>query len=267
MEDTTSPDLVARYESDTWSRCAESYADTFQALTSQTLPLLVQAATIRGGERVLDLGSGPGDVSAMLARTGANVTGVDFARKMVDVARHRHPEIVFHEVDGEALPFDEGSFDVVVANCVVHHLARPATVFKEVARVLKGGGRFAFVVWGALEEQVGFGVFFAAVQAHHDAGALPHGPLFGVTDQTLYETMLADAGLERFRLSRHEVFWRTTTLDPVLRGLWAWGNVAALPRRTQEQIEASTRENAEPYRRPEGFVFPHSILLGVAVKA
>ena len=61
----------------------------------------MQAATIRGGERVLDLGSGPGDISVMLARSGANVTGVDFARKMVDVARHRHPDIVFHEANGE----------------------------------------------------------------------------------------------------------------------------------------------------------------------
>jgi len=267
MHDSTSPDVVTRYENDTWTRCAESYPDTFHLLTSQSLPLLVQAAVIHGGDRVLDLGSGPGDASAMLAATGATVTGVDFSRRMVDVARRRHPKIAFHEADCEALPFGEKSFDVVVANCVVHHLARPVVVFKEVSRVLAPAGRFAFVVWGALEEQIGFGVFFAAVQAHHDAGALPHGPLFGVTDRGLYETMLGAAGLKPLQLSRHEVFWRTKTLDPVLRGLRDWGNIAALPRRTQEQIEAATRENARQYERQEGFAFPHSVLLGVAVKA
>ena len=267
MHDSTSPDVVTRYEKDTWSRCADSYADTFHMLTSEALPLLVQAAAIRGGERVLDLGCGPGDGSATLAEIGASITGVDFSRQMIDVARRRHPKIAFHDANAEALPFEDKTFDAVVANCVVHHLARPIVVFKEVSRVLKPGGRFAFVVWGALEEQTGFGVFFAAVQTHHNAEALPHGPLFGVTDRSLYEAMLGEAGFKEVRLGRHEVFWRTTTLEPLLRGLWDWGNIAALPRPTQEQIEATTRENAKAYQRHEGFVFPHSVLLGVGVKA
>jgi len=266
MHDSTAPDVVTRYENDTWSRCADSYADTFQALTSQTLPLLMRAA-IRSGDRVLDLGSGPGDGSAVLAETGATITGVDFSRQMVEVARRRHPKIGFHEANAEALPFDATSFDAVVANCVVHHLARPVLVFREVSRVLEPRGRFAFVVWGALEEQTGFNVFFSAVQAHHNVEALPHGPLFGVTDRSLYETMLGEAGFEQFDFARHEVSWRTRTLDPVLRGLCDWGNIAALPRQIQERIEATTRENARTYQQHEGFVFPHSVLLGIAVKA
>ena len=131
---------------------------------------------------------------------------------MIDVARRRHPQIAFHDANAEALPFEDKTFGAVVANCVVHHLARPIVVFKEVSRVLKPGGRFAFVVWGALEEQTGFGVFFAAVQTHHNAEALPHGPLFGVTDRSLYEAMLGEGGFKEVRLGRHEVFWRTTTL-------------------------------------------------------
>jgi SAM-dependent methyltransferase len=267
MHDSTSPDIVTRYENDTWSRCAESYADTFHVLTSQAMPVLVRAAMIRRGARVLDLGSGPGDGSAILAETGASITGTDFSRQMVDVARRRHPKIAFHEANAEALPFDGQSFDAVVANCVVHHLAQPVVVFREVSRVLKPGGRFAFVVWGALEEQTGFGVFFSAVQAHHNTEALPHGPLFGVTDRSLYEAMLGEAGFEQFEFARHEVLWRARSLDPVLRGLWDWGNIAALPRQIQARIEATTRENARAYQQQEEFVFPHSVLLGVAVKA
>ena len=104
MHDSTSPDVVTRYENDTWSRCADSYADTFHMLTSQALPLLMQVAAIRGGERVLDLGCGPGDGSATLAGTGARITGVDFSRQMIDVARRRHPQIAFHDANAEALP-------------------------------------------------------------------------------------------------------------------------------------------------------------------
>jgi len=187
---------------------------------------------------------------------------------MIEVARRRHPAIPFYEGDGEALPFDAETFDAVVANCVVHHLARQAVVFQEVARVLQPGGRFAFVVLGALEEQAAFGVFFAAVQAHHSAEeALPHGPLFGVTDRAVYQTLFREASLQQFQLVRHEVAWRMKTLAPLLRGLCDWGNLAVLPRELQERIEAATRENAKEYQQNDGFVFPHSVLLGVAIKA
>ena len=87
MHDTTPADVVTRYERDTWSRCADNYADTFHHLTSQAVPHLLKAAAIGLGDRVLDLGSGPGDGSAILAGAGATVTGVDFSRPMVEVAR------------------------------------------------------------------------------------------------------------------------------------------------------------------------------------
>jgi hypothetical protein len=52
--------------------------------------------------------------------------------------------------------------------------------------------------------------------------------------------MPPEAGLVSLQLSRHGVVWRTGTLEPLLRGLWAWGNIAALPRQIQAQIEVTT---------------------------
>jgi SAM-dependent methyltransferase len=178
---------------------------------------------------VLDLGSGPGDGSALLADAGAIVDGVDFSSRMVAVARQRHPRIQFHEADAEHLPFGNGTFDAVVSNCVVHHLARPAAVFEEVSRVLVPGGRLAFSVWGAAEEQTGFGVFFAAVQAHHELQALPQGPLFGVTDPAVYKALTDGAGLGDFGLRRHEIAWRMNTIDHLVAGPVGLGNIDALP--------------------------------------
>ena len=194
MEQIIDEAAVSRFENETWSRCADSYPDTFQLLTGRTIALLVGATGIRPGTRVLDLGAGPGDGTAMLAETGAAVTGVDFSRTMVAAARRRHPGLTFHEGDAEVLPFADGAFDAIVSNFVVHHLARPALVFREVSRVLAPGGRFAFIVWASPEEQTGFGVFFAAVQAHHTLEALPHGPLFGVTDRAVYDKLAGPIG-------------------------------------------------------------------------
>jgi len=267
MSEGFDPDVVAKYERDTWGRCADSYGDTFASITRQTVPLLVEAGEIGPESQVLEIGSGPGHVADLLAKAGASVTGVDFSSDMVEVAQKSYPDISFQQADAELLPFEADSFDVVVANFVVHHLARPEVVFRGVYRVLKAGGRFGFVVWGAPEEQSSIGAFFGAVEAHHDLEELPHGPLFGVTERSVYEPMLTGAGLTDCKLAVHEVTWRTESLDPVLRGFWDWGNMAALPAEIQERIKDTTRENARLYEQDEGYSFPHSVLLGNARKA
>ena len=159
------------------------------------------------------------------------------------------------------------SGESVVAKFGGHHLARPEIVFSEVNRVLKPGGRFAFAVWGAPEEQSSIGAFFGAVMAHHDLEELPHGPLFGVTERSVYEPLLAQAALDDCQLSIHEVTWKANSLDPILKGFWDWGNMAALPAETQTKIEETTRENAQPYQQDGRYTFPHSILFGSALKA
>jgi SAM-dependent methyltransferase len=266
MSEGFDPDVVAKYERDTWSRCADGYIDTFAGITRETVPLLMEAGGIRPGSQVLEIGSGPGHVADLLVEAGASVTGVDFSPKMVEIAQGRYPQIAFRQADAEHLPFEPDSFDAVVANFVTHHLARPERVFGEVHRVLKQSGRFAFVVWGAQQEQSSIGAFFGAVEAHHDIEELPHGPLFGVTERSVYEPMLKQACLESCQLTVHEVTWRVDTLDPVLQGFWDWGNLAALPTGVQEKIRETTRENAQPYERDGRYVFPHSVLLGSALK-
>jgi ubiquinone/menaquinone biosynthesis C-methylase UbiE len=264
--DKTNADEVTQYELETWKRCAEDYLDTFAGLTSQSTPILIEAAEIRPGSHVLDLGSGPGHVAKMLAQAEAVVTGVDFSPQMVKTAQSHYPHIKFREANAEELPFDDGAFDAVVSNYVVHHLARPEVVFREISRVLKPGGRFAFVVWGAPEEQSSVGAFFGAVEAHHEIAELPHGPLFGVTELSVYEPLLSQAGLEDCQLTTHGVTWITESLDPVLKGFWDWGNMAALPSEIQEKIRETTRENAQPYKQNGRFELPHTALLGTALK-
>lgn len=266
MTSAIHPDEVTKYERETWSRCANSYVETFGQFTAQTVPLLIDGAQIAAGGRVLEVGSGPGHVCAAVAEKGAEATGIDFSGDMVDLAKRLYPDVQFRQANAEELPFEDESFDAVVSNFVVHHLARPAVVFKEIARVLEPGGRFAFVVWGTPEAQSSVGAFFAAVMAHHDLGELPHGPLFGVTERDVYEPLIAEGGLSDLRLETHKVEWRSSSLESILQGFWDWGNVAALPRVVQDKIEATTRENSKPYVRDEGYAFPHEVLLGVAEK-
>ena len=143
-----------------------------------------------------------------------------------------------------------------MSNFVVHHLARPEVAFKEVCRVLKPGGRFAFTVFAAPEAQSSIGAFFGAVEAHHSLDELPHGPLFGVTDLSIYESMLNTGGLTHLEFSFRNIMWRTKTPDPIVKSFWSWGNMAALPQDKQDKIEATTRENLRPYEKQGEYAFP-----------
>jgi ubiquinone/menaquinone biosynthesis C-methylase UbiE len=99
-------------------------------------------AHVRRGDRVLDLGCGDGALSGVLADVAGSVVGADVAEAALQRARARHPELSFVlvPIDG-ALPFDDGSFDVVWSSEVIEHVADSARWLSEVRRVLVPRGR------------------------------------------------------------------------------------------------------------------------------
>jgi len=115
------PVEVATFEHDVWSRCAKGYLDGFGLLTSEATGPLLECVQLTVGARVLDVGTGPGQVAASLAQQGANPVGIDFSDAMLEEARRRQPGIDFRLASAEALPFADGEFDAVVGNFVLHH--------------------------------------------------------------------------------------------------------------------------------------------------
>jgi ubiquinone/menaquinone biosynthesis C-methylase UbiE len=130
--------LVRDYFEELWQRLPESLSAPDWRLRSEFL--LAQA---RSGERALDLGSGEGDFTALLAQAGARVLGADVAEAALRRARARHPELDFRlaAID-QPLPFADNSFDLVWASEVIEHIADTARWLSEVRRVLVPGGRF-----------------------------------------------------------------------------------------------------------------------------
>jgi SAM-dependent methyltransferase len=113
---------------------------------------------LAAGQRVLDVGSGPGSISIDLARRVApgRVTGIDSSAEVVEQAAGLASDNGLHTLDfavGDvyALDFDDDSFDVVHAHQVMQHLAHPVEAMGEIRRVLKPGGIFAArdVVYGS----------------------------------------------------------------------------------------------------------------------
>jgi len=103
------------------------------------------------GEKVLDLATGTGWTSRVVARCGAEVTGVDIGQHLVEAAAEnakREGLSISYEVgDAEALPFADGAFDAVISTCGIMFASRPEAAASELARVCRKGGRIALTTW------------------------------------------------------------------------------------------------------------------------
>lgn len=102
--------------------------------------------SVQSGERVLDIGSGPGFLAAQIAdQTGpeGQVIGVDISEQMVERASQRitHDWLSYRCADATALPFEDNCFDIVVSTQVAEYVPNVAKFCSEVFRVLKPGGR------------------------------------------------------------------------------------------------------------------------------
>ncbi len=122
-----------------------------EIITTAPAAKLVKFAAVDKGQRVLDVACGTGVVAVTAARRGAKVSGLDLSPALIERARKNASiagvEIDFIEGDAEALPYPDGSFDVVLSQFGHIFAPRPAVVVKEMLRVLKAGGRIAFSTW------------------------------------------------------------------------------------------------------------------------
>ena len=128
---------------------ADAY-DRFMGRYSMLLsPQLADVAGVHAGQRVLDVGCGPGALTAeLVARVGADsVSAVDPSESFVAAARERYPEVSVQQSSAEQLPFPDGEFDAVLAQLVVHFMSDPVAGVTEMRRVTRQDGVVAACVW------------------------------------------------------------------------------------------------------------------------
>lgn len=112
---------------------------------------LCEALDIRSGQKVLDVAAGNGNVSLAAARRWCDVTATDYVPALLERARERavaeRLNITFREADAEALPFPDGSFDVVVSTFGVMFTPDQDRAASELVRVCKPGGKIGLTNW------------------------------------------------------------------------------------------------------------------------
>jgi len=256
-----------------WEANVSEYDAAFARVTSQAIAPLLDAVVLHKGMRLLDVASGPGYVAAVAAAQGVRVTGIDFSAPMVARARSANPAVDFQEGDAEALAFPDRSFDAVVMNFAMLHLARPERAMTEAARVLKPAGRFAFTVWAKPDEAVGFGVILNAIQSHGKLGVqLPEGPpFFRFSDPAECDRALRNAGFLDVRVTRHPQIWRFQAADDLFDAMYNGGvRIRAILRAQSDEalqaIRTAAREATQRYMHNGGIELSMPAILASASK-
>src|SRR3954469_6569802 len=169
---------------------AAGHYDRFMGRYTQSLaPALADAAGVTAHGRAVDVGCGPGGLTAVLAqRAGAeNVAAIDPAPQFAEACAERHPGADVRVGVAEELPWDDASFDAALACLVIAFMNDPDRGVREMARVTRPGGTVAACMWDL--EQGGMtmlSTFWAAARTL-DAGVAGERRRPGVTQGDLGE--------------------------------------------------------------------------------
>jgi SAM-dependent methyltransferase len=221
--------------------------DRFMGRYSTRLsPQLADLAGVAPGQRVIDVGCGPGALTAELAgRVGAPaVAAVDPSEPFVEAARERHPGVDVRLAPAERLPFPDRAFDAALAQLVVQFMSDPVAGVAEMRRVTRPGGVVAACVWDHAGGRGPLSPLWEAA-AELDPTVEDESGLVGTSEGDL-EKVLTEAGVadvEETALSvavEHPTFeewWEPFTLGVGPAGAY----VAGLDRSGRERLREQCR--------------------------
>jgi SAM-dependent methyltransferase len=170
--------------------------DRFMGRFSTPLgPLFADFAGVEPPATALDVGCGPGALTAELAlRLGPqNVAAIDPSEAFVEAARERNPGVDVRHAPAEEIPFADDTFDVVLAQLVVHFMADPVAGLREMARATRPGGVVAACVWDYYGRTSPLSPFWDALE-ELDSAAENESHLAGAREGHLVE-LFGDAGI------------------------------------------------------------------------
>lgn len=248
-----------------WEQSAAAYDRYFTPLTLQALAAIVENGRLGSGVRVLDVACGPGHLSRLMHDAGAITVGVDFSKSMVTLARETYPGLAFEIGDAQNLDFAAGTFDAVVMNFGILHLASPEKAIAEAYRVLGPGGRFVMTIWGQPEASKGFEIILGAIAKADVASTLPEGPpFFQFSDDDVADRALRQAGFAEVHIDEVIADWVLPDADVLFQAFFdgtarTGGLLRTMDEAALAVVRAATVLGAQPFARQDGVHLPMSI--------
>ena len=185
---------------------ADAYGRFMGRYSEQLAVELADYAGVESGQRALDVGCGAGALTAVLvARLGSSdVAALDPSEPFVEAARVRLPDVDIRLASAESIPFDDGAFDVTLAELVVQFMSDPVAGLTEMGRVTKAGGTIAACVWDHGGDTGALSPFWKVARTL-DPGVDDESGLVGVREGQLVE-IFEKAGVRDIRSTTLTVY-------------------------------------------------------------
>jgi SAM-dependent methyltransferase len=204
------------------TEAAEVYESCFvPAIFGAWAGTVADAAGIRTGDRVLDVGCGTGVLAReALRRVGSEgeVVGLDLNEGMLAVAARTEPRIEWRQGDAASLPFADARFDVVVSQFALMYFSERATSLSEMWRTLASGGRLAIAAWAPLGHARGYQVLVDVTTrlCGSEAADVLAAP-FVLGDRAELAELVAESGILGAEVALHEGSIRFPSVQEFIR--------------------------------------------------
>lgn len=236
-----------------WGAAARDWAELQEPMHAPVWEAMLAAVQVGSGTRFLDAGCGSGGASVLAAQHDAHVNGLDASDTLIAIARERVPHGDFRVGDLEAIPYDDQSFDTLIACLSVQYAADPLAALGELRRVCAAGGRFAISTWG-LPEQCEQRVIFKAVRDSL-LSPPPGGGPFALSAPDALENFVAQAGWKVLGSGEADCPFEYPDVETLWRAQRSAGPVqAALRAVGQERLRAALERAVAPFRTSTGGV-------------
>lgn len=233
----------------------------------------LDAADVRTGDHVLDIGCGNGETTreaAALAPSG-RVVGVDLSTRMLEQARRRAEEaglsnVELLQADAQIHPFPPGSFDLAISRTGTMFFGDPVAAFTNIGRALRPGGRLVTLVWQGVERNEWFRELVESLAVGRELPSPPPGAPgpFTYADPARSHEVLEASGFEEVALDGVEApMWFGPSADAAYRFLSTMGFSRFLLRdldpASRERALAALRASIDRHQTDEGVVYPSAV--------
>jgi SAM-dependent methyltransferase len=244
----------AASEGPEWSARATAWAEHWGELAAPAYHAVADAIGIGAGTRVLDVGCGSGEFCRLAAARGGEVSGIDAAEGMIEIARRRVPGADLRVGAMERLPWRDSAFAVITGFNAFHFAADMTVALGEAKRVAHPGGDVAICNWSRPQERELSAVFgpLRELEPPPEPDA-PRADPPAVGEPHVLEDLAREAGLEPRRVDEVDVPYSVpdqATLERAL--LHGAGFLPAVEHSGEERVRTTIIDAAAPFRQQDG---------------
>ncbi len=250
---------------------AKIYEEVYlPAMFNEWCPLVVEAANIQKGHRVIDVACGTGalaiTVSDHIGPEGTT-TGIDINEGMLIIARSKSSSVEWLNAPAEALPFEDDTFNCAVSQFGLMYFENQEIAIREMMRVLHPGGSLAVVVWDELEHNPGFAaenMLWQQVFGEEEGDESPNK----LGDKIVLENLFKRSGVANVQITTHQRTARFESIESWIHtGAKGWTDDDAMSDDQLKLLLKTAEEELTSFRTAEGTVtFPTSAHIVTARK-